>query len=346
MTLWITLGVMCLFAALFIALPLYRRQQQLSSLIVASVVFVVAVSAGLYARQGSPNLESVAANGGQQSVPDVEEMVIALAARLENNPDDLAGWKMLGRSSMTLQDYVRAADAFERANAIESSSNSQTLVELGEALLARDSARIDGRIAALFENALALEPNNATALFYGGIGALNAGNNFLAADRWETLLGLDPPAEIQQVLIQRIAEWRGESLPTAPAAAAEPASQPAPIENADFIISADISLSAIAAESLPADATVFVIARDPGQPGPPIAVTRRRLSELPDTIQLDDSDSMIPGRSLSGFPQFELVARVSLSGQPVQQSGDWFGAQIVKPEENARITLSIDQRVP
>jgi cytochrome c-type biogenesis protein CcmH len=159
-------------------------------------------------------------------------------------------------------------------------------------------------------------------------------------------MGLNPPAEIQQVLIQRIAEWRGESLPTAPAAAPEPASQPAPIENADFIISADISLSAIAAESLPADATVFVIARDPGQPGPPIAVTRRRLSELPDTIQLDDSDSMIPGRSLSGFPQFELVARVSLSGQPVQQSGDWFGAQIVKPEENARITLSIDQRVP
>ena len=175
------------------------------------------------------------------------------------------------------------------------------------------------------------------ALFYGGIASANRGNTLLAADRWERLLGLNPPPEIQQILVQRIAEWRGEPPP----AVAMPSA-----EQAGFVVSADVSVSAAAAASLPADATVFIIARDPAQPSPPIAVTRRALSELPDVVGLGDSDSMIPGRTLSAFAEVELIARVSLSGQPVAQSGDWFGSQIVKPAENNSVTLSIAEQVP
>ena len=54
---------------------------------------------------------------------------------------------------------------------------------------------------------------------------------------------------------------------------------------------------------------------------------------------------MIPGRSLSGFAEFELLARVSVSGQPIEQQGDWFGALIVKPGENSSVELSINQQV-
>ena len=55
---------------------------------------------------------------------------------------------------------------------------------------------------------------------------------------------------------------------------------------------------------------------------------------------------MIPGRNLSAFPEFEIVARVSISGEPVAQSGDWFTAVIVKPAESNELSLSIDQQVP
>jgi cytochrome c-type biogenesis protein CcmH len=132
-------------------------------------------------------------------------MIDGLAARLEDNPDDLAGWKMLGRSYMSVRNYAAAADAYDRAVKLESSQSAETLVELGEAILARDNSRIEGQTSALFESALAIEPNNATALFYGGIGAFNRGNKELAADRWEILLGLSPPQEIEQLLRQRIA---------------------------------------------------------------------------------------------------------------------------------------------
>jgi cytochrome c-type biogenesis protein CcmH len=264
-------------------------------------------------------------------------MVASLAARLEDNPDDLNGWKMLGRSHMTLSNFAGAVLAFERAVNIEQSQNAQTLVDLGSALLARDSTRIEGRTAALFESALALEPNNPSALFYGGIAALNRGNTDLAADRWEILLGLNPPEDIRGLIEQRVAEWRGEAPP-------EPSTPRA--EQTGSIVMAEIVVSAAAMKSLPVEASVFVIARDPAQPSPPIAVTRRLLSELPATVGLSDGDSMIPGRALSAFAEVEVIARVSVSGQPVAQPGDWYASAIVKPSENNAVTLQIDQQVP
>ena len=335
MTLWIVMAVMCVVAALFIAWPLYRQHGHLTTeMSMAAIAVVVLLSLGLYAYQGSPDIPSGA---GVSEVPDVEQMVTSLAQRLEAEPDDLAGWKMLGRSYMTLQDFAGAVRAFERAVALEGSQNAQTLVDLGGALLSRDNSRIEGRTAALFESALALEPNNPAGLFYGGIAALNRGNTELAAERWEILLGLNPPEEIRGILTQRVAEWRGEAVPEIAA--------PSVATPATGVI-VDVSISATALAALPREASVFVIARDPAQPSPPIAVTRRVLSELPATIELNDSNAMIPGRNLSAFSEFEVIVRVSVSGQPVAQPGDWFAAAIVKPADSNRVALLIDQQVP
>ncbi len=334
MSLWLFISAMCLVATLFVAWPLYRRQQRLSFLIAGCVAVIVAISLGLYAFQGRPGLPSGA---GSDEAPDIEAMVSSLATRLENDPDDLNGWKMLGRSYMTLQNFAAAVDAYERAVEIEESQVAQTLVDLGAALLARDNTGIQGRTSALFESALALDPNNPNALFYGGIAALNRGDTDLAASRWEILLGLNPPEEIRGILEQRVAEWRGQPLP---AAQAPQAAQPGPV------VSVDITVAAAISGSLPADASVFIIARDPAQPSPPIAVTRRQLSELPAVVTLGDSESMIPGRNLSGFAEFEVIARVSVSGQPIAQSGDWFATAIVKPAEGNEVSLLIEQQVP
>jgi len=346
MTLWITLTVMCLAAVGFAVWPIVRHTKTLTPVIGIAVVFVVALSAGLYYYQGKPELQSVTADR-----PELEDVVDDLAARLQNDPDDLNGWKILGRSYMTMGNYGGAVNAFERAVELESAQDAQTLVALGEALLASTGSAIEGRIASMFENALALDANNPQALFYGGIGAFNRNDRETAANRWERLLALNPPAEIQGILQQRIAEWRGESAPlpaAAPAMAPAPAPAPAPAAalSAGAVVSARISLNEAAAASLPAEATVFIIARDPAQPVPPIAVTRRRLSELPANVELGDRESMVPGRSLSGFAEFELIARVSVSGQPGAQPGDWFGSTLVKPAENSQIELPIQQQVP
>jgi len=334
--LWLALGIMSFAAAVFAIWPFLKENSRNFGVVAVAILVVVGSSAALYARIGSPGLRTHA--GGQQS--DMAEVVEALAARLADEPDDLDGWRMLGRSYMTLGNYAGAATAYEHVVDLESGQNAQGLVELGEALLAGSGQTMSPRVSSLFENALALEPNNPAALFWGGIGAINRGDRELAADRWERLLGTNPPAEIRDVLAQRVAEWRGESPP---AVAATPAAADTSGEGA--IVSADIAVSDAARQALPPDATVFVIARDPAQPSPPIAVTRRRLAELPATVRLSDRESMVPGRELSGFAEFELVARVSLSGQPVSQPGDWFGSVIVRPAESGAIHLSIDTLV-
>lgn len=331
--LWITMALMCLLAIAFVVVAFVRDSQRHVAATIGAVVFVVVVSVGLYGYLGSPDVPS-----GRGQPPDIAQMVSSLAARLEQQPDDVNGWKMLGRSYVTLGNFPAAVTAYQKAVELEAALNAQTLVDLAVAIAQADGQQLTPRAVSAFENALAIDPNHPEALFYGGIAAFNRGDISAAADRWERLLATDPPPEVRAILEERIAVWRGEPLPQRQVEA--PAPQPG-----GAVVSASISVADEARQALPQDATVFVIARDPAQPSPPIAVTRRPLSELPALVSLGDRDSMIPGRTLSAFAEFELVVRASASGNAAQAAGDWFGSTIVRPSESPTVALTIDTEV-
>ncbi len=326
---------MLLAAILVIALPLYRKENRVSTNSTLAIAIVLLISVSVYNQVGTPGAET------QQpgALPGVEEMVIALAEPLQDNPNDLSGWKMLGRSYLQMQDFQAAITAFERAVEIEGGQNGQTLADLGEAILLSDGRTVTGRAGELFENALAVSPNNQKALFYGGMAAVERGAKELGAERLETLLASSPPQNIQEILRQQIAELRGEEpLPDAAPAITEPAG--------NAVVTVRVTLGESAVSAVRADSTVFIIARDPAQPSPPIAAIRRRADDLPAYVAIGDSDAMVPGRVPSGFAQLEIIARVSMSGQPVAQSGDWFGQQTISTAESNEIAISINQRVP
>ena len=321
------MGVMLLAAVLVIALPLYRHEKRISNQSTLAISVVLLLSVFVYYQVGTPDADSPPPG----AMPSVEEMVASLAQRLNENPDDLQGWKMLGRSYVQMRNFPGAIAAFERAVEMESAQNSQTLADLGEVLLLNDRQTLNGRANALFENALAISPNNQKALFYAGMAAVERGDRELGAQRWETLLASSPPENIQQILRQQIAELRGETAP-----------QPVASE----VVTVRVSLGESALSQVHADSTVFVIARDPAQPSPPIAAVRRQAGELPTNVPIGDSDAMIPGRVPSGFEQLEIIARVSLSGQPIAQAGDWFGQQTISTAESNEISIIIDQQIP
>jgi len=357
---WLIISALCLLAVLFAVWPIFKRAGRLTPMLAGVAVFTVALSAGLYNHVGEPNVPS--GRGGGDNLPDMNVVMQALEERLQNDPDDINGWKMLGRSHMTMREPGKAVAAYEKAMELENGEVAQTQVDLALAILARDNASvIDGRSAALIEGALAIEPNNQPALFYSGTAAASRGDTELAASRWEVLLGLNPPDEIRGILEQRVAEWRGQPLAAADSNAVLPAKHP-PIEQSaevaaataetlpaadpDAVVTARVALSDMARRALTTDANVFLIARDPQQPSPPIAVSRLRVSELPTVVSLGDAQSMVAGRALSGFAEFELLARISLSGGPAASSGDWFGSLIVRPADAKSVNLSIDQQVP
>ena len=203
---------------------------------------------------------------------------------------------------MTLGNYAGAAEAYDRAIQLESAQNAQTLVSFGIALIDGNGRQVTPQAVSAFEQALALEPNNL-------------------------------PADVQTVLQQRLASWRGVDVRVEESAAPS------------GVVVANVSISDAARAALPIDASIFIIARDPAQPSPPIAVTRRSLSDLPFAVELGDRESMIPGRNLSAFAEFEMIARVSVSGRPGAQSGDWFASRIVRPLESSEIDLLINEQV-
>ena len=95
------------------------------------------------------------------------------------------------------------------------------------------------------------------------------------------------------------------------------------------------------------DNTVFIYARASQGPPMPLAVSRVSVSDLPTTVTLDDSMAMIPDMRLSAFPSVTIGARISPSGNPLAQSGDWFAEQNDIPvEETGSISLTIDTQTP
>lgn len=325
---------MLLTAALVVAWPVYQKQGGFSLIGAVMVVGVIGLSAGLYSRIGTPDADAI-----DPELSSIEEMVQSLDARLQQNPDDPEGWKMLGRSYMQMDSPDKAIAAFEQAAALEGSRNGETLISLGEAVLKDNEASINGRAGALFESGLSLAPTNPRALFFAGLAAASRGDIEIAADRWELLLAQSPAPQIEQLLRERVAQWRGRPVETAQSAP-QPMAAPVPI------VTIDISIGDAAKSEISPSSSVFIIARDPAQPSPPLAVARRKAGELPTSVSMSDADAMIPGRNLSAYENLEIIVRISASGQPIAQPGDWYGQLLVRPADGRSIEVVVDQQVP
>ncbi len=156
-----------------------------------------------------PTQEQVEAAGEmseEERAAMIEDMVAGLAARLEQDPDDLAGWLRLGRSYMVLERPEDATRAYARAAEL-APDDVRVLVDYGEAMLAAagDVERLPADFIALMRRVLALDPDNPVALWFVGVAEMRAGNAQVARAHWQTLLdGLPPDAPERAELERRI----------------------------------------------------------------------------------------------------------------------------------------------
>jgi len=324
---WLIFILMCAGGAVAAVLPLLRGPAPRTTPAVLVGLTVSGLAIATYSQIGSPGLSPE-----EPDTPHIGQMVESLAARLEDDPGDLDGWVMLGRSYMAFGDLPAAVAAFNRAVELESGRNAETLMYLGEAMFSLNNEMLDDRTIELFEQALLFDAAHPAALYWNGIKAAMLGDTAAAISHWETLLAQKPGEDISQHLRQGIARWGG--TPVADAGRDQPG-----------FIKARVALSMDISPGVPPSTTVFIIARDPGHPGPPIAVARRQLADLPVVVHLSDSDAMTPGRVLSSFDEVELVARLSVSGQPAAEPGDWFAEAVARPGEEREIFLTIGRQV-
>ncbi len=137
-------------------------------------------------------------------VASPEGMVERLVHRLNDHPDDLSGWLMLGRSYVALQEYPLAVRAYQRADRVAGGRSADALVGEAEALTLTDDSQISGEAGRLIERALTIDPTSPQALFFGAAAAMRRGELPLARTRFTKLLALHPPERIKTILEQEI----------------------------------------------------------------------------------------------------------------------------------------------
>lgn len=286
------------------------------------------VAAVLYVMVGNPGAIDREATL-QATAAQIESMVERLAAHLRENPDDVAGWKLLARSYGAMGRYEEAAQAYAKAAAREP-RDAQLLADLADMLAMARGQSLQGEPEKLVLRALELEPANLKALALAGTAAFERGDYAGAAALWERMLPqLDKDSEEAKSIQQNVSEARARAAQAAAHAG----------------LRGTVSLSPKLKDKAAPDDTVFVFARAVDGPPLPLAVARVRVRDLPYRFRLDDTMAMTPATKLSAYPNVVVSARVSKSGTPTAQPGDLQGASAPVANDANSVSVVIDSQI-
>ena len=331
-TFWAVAALFCGVAILILFVPSWRQRSSggrwsLAGIVTSVLIAPLALALYFYISDWDPEI----AERASRETALLEQ----LAQHLQSNPDDLEGWRLLAASYMQVGRYVEGRAAYARVWDLTRQPDEELKLEYAEAQILSDRSTLSGEAGRLVEEVLAADPGNPKALWYGGLVALELGRDEDVRARWARLLALNPPEEVAQVVTNQLAALGATATEGAPR-------QSAPV-GPEIKLSVTLGAGLSLADLGPA-AQLFIIARAP-EGGPPIAVIRQPPSAVPGEFSLSDANSMIQGRSLSAYPELTVVARLSRSGQPTAQPGDWQAEAVVRPGDVQTVALVIDQVV-
>jgi cytochrome c-type biogenesis protein CcmH len=125
----------------------------------------------------------------------IKGMVEGLAARLEESPDDLEGWLMLGRSYGVLGDHDKSIAAFAHASVMQP-NDVRVQVAYAQARIARTDAKnhnIDMETEGVLQKTLTIDENQPFALYFLGLAAKQKNDRPAARRHWQRLASTLPP---------------------------------------------------------------------------------------------------------------------------------------------------------
>lgn len=330
--------VLVLAALACVAPPLWRDRGKPASIaaLTATCLLVPAMAALIYLQSSNHEWAHAGLDLAEDgSPPTVEELIGPLRARLEASPEDARGWMLLGVSYIQVERYPDAVQAFDRVLELTSGADMDALMGKAEALILANPERLLGDAGELVEQVLAADPANPKGLWYGGLRASATGQDVVAVQRWRTMLEGPVTPEVRVIVegeLNRLgagvdtAAVAAASSPGTPAAGTAAASVAAPAAAAGPTVAAgnvELRLTLGPPASPPPGAVLFIVARIPGQPGPPLAAKRVDSARFPLEVGLSDGDAMLPGATISDQAELAITARLSASGQTTRGAGDY-----------------------
>ncbi len=238
------------------------------------------------------------------------------------------------------RDFAAARASYDKLVA-RKEMNADTWADYADALASMAGGRLAGEPEALVRKALALDPDHPKALWLQASADEETGRYADAVASWQHLAGLlDPNGPDGKAVALKLAEdQKLAGVAGAGAVAAGKAPAGAAVEG-------EVVLADGLRGKVPAGLTLFIVAKSVASPGPPVAILRLSTGSWPVKFRLDDTQSMIPGRTLSGAGSVTIEARTSRSGQAMPQPGDFQGSLgPLDPKAGKPLRLVLDKVV-
>lgn len=294
---------------------------------------------------------------------DFSAALEALIARLSNNPEDIEGWIMLGRTYTAMERYTEASNTYAKLVELIP-NNPQILSDYARVLGLRNQGTLAGKPTELLYEALRIDPEYPPALALAGHAEFEQEKYNEASAHWEKLLATIPSdSPLAKSVKDSIAEAKllassdkGNALDqhiAANEAEVEKDIQPVnntsatdPAETITLSVSGQVNIQPELVSKLAPSDTLFIYARASAGPKMPLAILRLKASDLPATFTLTDDMAMMPTMKMSSFPEIVIEARISKSGQAVPSSGDLQGFSKPVKLGSDNIAIMIDKQIP
>jgi len=199
--------------------PLWHGHWRASA--VALGVALPTAAAALYVHLGQPQVFLEASRGGDVAPAlaavgpeQIQAMVERLTARLQAQPEDVAGWRMLARSNEQLGRWDQAVLAYRQLQRL-TPQDPDMLTDFAVTLgLSLDAHSLQGEPERLILQALAVNPDHLQALALAGSVAYERHDHALAAQRWRRVQAAVPAdSPLARSIAQSIERVESQSAP-------------------------------------------------------------------------------------------------------------------------------------
>jgi cytochrome c-type biogenesis protein CcmH len=239
-----------------------------------------------------------------------QQIIVALHEKLQKLPADVnsaKGWFILGKLYFNEKKISESLSAFRKAAGLKPDEPEYLLQFVSVKFLL--NKQLDTQDKAALAVVLKLVPNNINAVNLLALDAYQHKHYQQAIHHWERMLAYFP-AESQdsKTVLLMIHQARNLMAP-----------------HGEIKVKVSVKLASNYQNKISPNDVLFVYALEKDGSRMPVAVLRLSAKLLPTTVILDDSTSMIQGRSLSEVNQVYVEARVSKSGNALPSKGEYVG---------------------
>ena len=316
-------------------------------------LFVTVVSVSMYFSLGrsddllisqtmaaeQPMTQTTTVTQGKPKPPSIEQSIAILEAKLEKEPDNAEMLLLLANSYSMVGQFIKGADIYaSMAEKVKDIPEQYAGLKGAEAqsVYQASGEKFTSRVKILVEQALKADAEEPSSLMLLGIEAFTAEKYPDAIVFWKKAKHKAGEGQIARFIDPAIQAAEAKS-------GVESTVTKQVVDSARIKI--DLSLSADLKNRVTDDLTVYIFAREVGQ-RMPLAIEKLTVKDLPIQVVLDDSKAAMPTAKLSSVAKVEIMARISMTGQPVPQAGDLFVLlKDITVTDNASLVMEINQVV-